>query len=59
LVGHTMVPVVTPLYGGRVIAVQVYPHRDKETHAVVMQALSIERGRMFRALADGSTEPLH
>lgn len=58
LVGHTMVPTVTPLYDGRVIAVQVYPHRDKETHAAVMEALVIERGKMFRARVDGSREPL-
>jgi hypothetical protein len=58
LVGHTMVPTITPLYDGRVIAVQVYPHRDKETHAPVMEALAIESGRMFRARVDGSREPL-
>lgn len=58
LVGHTMVPAVTPLYDGRVIAVQVYPHRDEETHAPIMEALAIERGKMFRARADGSRELL-
>jgi len=58
LVGHTTVPAVTPLYEGRVIAVQVYPHRDKDTGAPVMEALSIQRGQMFRARVDGSTEPL-
>jgi hypothetical protein len=58
LVGHTTVPTVTPLYDGRVIAVQVYPHRDKGTGAPVMEALSIQRGQMFRVRVDGSTEPL-
>lgn len=58
LVGHTTVPTVTSLYGGRVIAVQVYPHRDEATGASVMEALSIQRGQMFRARVDGSTEPL-
>jgi hypothetical protein len=58
LVGHTTVPNVTSLYDGRVIAVQVYPHRDKESGAPVMEALSVQRGQMFRARVDGSTEPL-
>lgn len=58
LVGHTTVPSVTSLYQGRVIAVQVYPHRDKDTDTPVMEALSVQRGQMFRARVDGSTEPL-
>jgi hypothetical protein len=58
LVGHTIVPTITALYDGRVIAVQVYPHRDKDTGAPVMEALSVQRGKMFRARVDGSTEPL-
>jgi Calcineurin-like phosphoesterase len=58
LVGHTTVPTVTSLYGGRVIAVQVYPHRDKDTDAAVLEALSVRRGQMFRAFVDGSSEPL-
>jgi hypothetical protein len=58
LVGHTTVPHVTSLYDGRVIAVQVYPHRDEQTDAPVMEALSIQRGQMFRARIDGSTELL-
>jgi hypothetical protein len=41
-----------------VMAVQVYPHRDKDTDTPVMEALSIQRGQMFRARVDGSTEPL-
>jgi hypothetical protein len=58
LVGHTTVPTVTPLYDGRVIAVQVYPRRDKETGTPVMEALSVQRDQMFRARVDGSSEPL-
>jgi hypothetical protein len=59
LVGHTTVPAVTALYGGRVIAVQVYPHRDEQTHAPVMEGLSIRKdGRMFRARVDGTSELL-
>jgi len=57
LVGHTRVQEVTPLYDGRVVAVQVYPHRDR-AGAPVMEALLIENGRMFRVRADGSREPL-
>ena len=58
LVGHTTVPNVTSLYDGRVIAVQVYPHREQESGAPVMEALSVRRGQMFRARVDGTTEPL-
>lgn len=58
LVGHTTVPTVTSLYDGRVIAVQVYPHRDKQTNTPVMEALSVQRGKMFRARVDGTTDPL-
>ena len=58
LVGHTMVPTVTALYDGRVIAVQVYPHRDQQTHAPVMEALLIQKGEMFRVRVDGSREVL-
>lgn len=58
LVGHTRVSTVTSLYDGRVIAVQVYPQRDKQTHAPIMEAFAIERGKMFRARVDGSRELL-
>lgn len=59
LVGHTIVPAITSLYGGRVVAVQVYPHRDEQTQAPVMEGLLIRKdGQMFRARADGSSELL-
>jgi hypothetical protein len=59
LVGHTTVPAITSLYGGRVVAVQVYPHRDEHTQAPVMEGLSIRKdGQMFRARVDGTSEPL-
>jgi hypothetical protein len=51
------VPTVTPLYDGRVIAVQVYPHRDR-TQAPIMEGLLIQRGQIFRARIDGSSELL-
>lgn len=58
LVGHTTVPTVTPLYDGKVIAVQVYPHRDEGTGQPVMEALRFDRGEAYRARIDGSVEPL-
>ena len=57
-VGHTMVPTVTPLFDGRVIAVQVYPHRDEASGKPEMQALLVKRGIFYRARIDGTTEPL-
>jgi hypothetical protein len=57
-VGHTIVPTVTPLYGGRVIAVQVYPHRDEATAKPRMQGLLVKQGAFYRARVDGTTEPL-
>jgi hypothetical protein len=59
LVGHTIVPTVTSLYGGKVIAVQVYPRRNEENGQAIMEALRIERGRISRARIDGGTEPLN
>ncbi len=56
-VGHTMVPAVTPLYGGRVVAVQVYPRRDDAGHAH-MEALQVKDGKFYRARIDGGIEEL-
>lgn len=58
LVGHTKVPTITPLYEHKVIAVQVYPHRNPNTGAAVMEALLIENDRFFKAGVDGSVEAL-
>jgi hypothetical protein len=57
LVGHTRVPTITPLYDGKVIAVQVYPSHeaDGSDH---FECLSIRGGQLLRALPDGSTQPL-
>jgi hypothetical protein len=57
LVGHTIVPTITRLYGGKVIAVQVYPghEADGRDH---FECLSIRNGKLLRALPDGSTQPL-
>jgi hypothetical protein len=56
LVGHTIVPTITPLYAGRVIAVQVYPKRDDS--GVKYESLLIRGGKFLRALPDGTTEEL-
>lgn len=56
LIGHTIVPTITPLYGGKVIAVQVYPKREEG--AVHFESLLIRGGKYFRATTDGKTEPL-
>ncbi|MQP76254.1 hypothetical protein CQ393_10150 [Stenotrophomonas sp. MYb238] len=48
----------TVLYGGRVIAVQVYPKRDEATGAAVMGAVVRHSGRWYVAGVDGSRMPL-
>jgi len=56
LVGHTIVPTITPLFDGKVIAVQVYPKREGgEVH---FESLLVKSGKLFRATPDGSTSPL-
>ena len=57
LVGHTIVPTITRLYDGKVIAVQVYPGHD-DAGREHFEALSIRNGKLMRALPDGSTQPL-
>ena len=56
LVGHTKVPTITPLYDGRVIAVQVYPRLDSFGNPL-FEALLIRDGIRWRAWPDGH-EPL-
>ena len=56
LVGHTPVDKVTALYGGKVIAVQVYPHRDETTGAPVLEGALRDKGRWYRVTADGLRE---
>lgn len=58
LVGHTIVPEVTPLYDGRVIAVQVYPKRDEDTGEAVLGAVLRDDGRWQRLGVDGTRTPL-
>lgn len=57
-VGHTIVEHVTPLYDGKVIAVQVYPHKDETTGAMVLEAVRINHGEILCAKIDGTTTPL-
>lgn len=57
LIGHTRVPAITPLYGGSVIAVQVYPHNDA-SGAPVMEGLLIQAGRYYRVDAQGRRRAL-
>jgi len=57
LVGHTKVPTITPLYDGRVIAVQVYPGHDSFGNDI-FEALLIRDGVLLRARPDGRTEKL-
>ncbi len=57
LVGHTTVPTITPLYQGKVIAVQVYPRRD-EADNTEFESLLIRNKTLLRALPGGNTETL-
>lgn len=58
-VGHTIVKTVTPLHGGAVIGVQVYPSRDQQTGKMIMEAVVIdEAGVWHRADISGSREIL-
>ena len=59
LVGHTKVPKVTPLYEGKVVAVQVYPERDPHTGVAAMEAVRRDGGRWYRVGVDGLREPLN
>jgi hypothetical protein len=56
LVGHTIVPAITPLFDGKVIAVQVYPKRDDA--GVKFESLLIRGGKLLRATPDGRVEEL-
>jgi hypothetical protein len=57
LVGHTIVPTITPLYDGKVIAVQVYPKRDDSGKAI-LESLLVKGGVLWRATPDGRLERL-
>ena len=57
LIGHTIVSTVTPMFDGKVIAVQVYPKRD-ESGKAVFESLLIRDGNPFKARLDGTLHPL-
>lgn len=57
LIGHTIVPTVTPMFDGKVVAVQVYPKREAEQ--TIFESLLIRDGKLFQARLDGSLQPLH
>jgi hypothetical protein len=57
LIGHTIVPTVTPLYDGKVIDVQVYPRRD-DAGRLSFESLALKKGEFWRAKLDGTLEPL-
>jgi hypothetical protein len=52
LVGHTIVPTITQLYDGKVIAVQVYPRRENSGQTS-FESLLIRRGELWRANLEG------
>jgi hypothetical protein len=56
-VGHTIVPAITPLYDGKVIAVQVYPRRDAAGNTS-FESLLVKSGAMWRAGVDGGLSRL-
>ena len=58
LVGHTIVDQVSPLYGGRVIAVQVYPKWDDRTGRPILEAAMRDGGRWFGVNAQGERRML-
>jgi len=58
LVGHTTVDSVSPLYGGWVIAVQVYPEWDERAGRPRLEGALREGGRWFGANAQGERRML-
>jgi hypothetical protein len=57
LIGHTIVSSVTPLYEGKVIAVQVYPRRD-DAGRLSFESVLFKRNEFWRAKLDGKLERL-
>ena len=57
LVGHTVVDRVSALYGGKVIAVQVYPHQDGTTGEPILEGALRLESVWFRVTAQGERLP--
>jgi hypothetical protein len=57
LIGHTIVPTITPLFGGKVIAVQVYPKHD-DAGNTSFESLLVRSGELWRAGFDGGLQRL-
>lgn len=57
VVGHTIVPQVTALYSGRVVAVNVNIERNKDGHPIA-ESLLMKNGAFLRAKISGEVEPL-
>lgn len=55
VIGHTIVPTITALYGGRVLAVQVYPKRTDDG-AIQFESLLMRDGRLWRATPEKGTD---
>jgi hypothetical protein len=56
IIGHTIVPTLTPLFGGRVLALNVAANEEAATGG--FEALLIRGGKTLRASSDGGVEPL-
>jgi hypothetical protein len=55
-IGHTIVPTLTPLFGGRVVALNVAANESPATGG--FEALLMRDGKMLRARPNGRLEPL-
>ena len=55
LIGHTIVPTVTPMFDGQVIDVNVYPRRDDAGRAN-FEGLIVKKDGFYRAKLDGTVE---
>ncbi|GAB2791196.1 hypothetical protein HNQ93_003442 [Hymenobacter luteus] len=53
VIGHTPVTEITPLYGGKVVAIDL-PHQENTDEQQLMKALWIENGRFYAIRTDTS-----
>jgi hypothetical protein len=57
LIGHTIVPTITPMYGGKVIAVQVTARQELGAPPA-FESLIVRNGVPLRATLQGNATPL-